>query len=143
MGSIQVSALERGLFCPVELDDPEDIPMWGTSRRSTSPTSGGSERHRTRGTRRRRCPIWQHRPPPRVPLARGGPANATAGPEPPRDKRLVLGDASTPRMRFSSSNGLGDVSTALWSVILSNPEKSGLAAIHSVAKEAILKGESR
>ena len=33
--------------------------------------------------------------------------------------------------------------TALWSVILSNPEKSGLAAIHSVAKEAILKGESR
>ena len=50
---------------------------------------------------------------------------------------------STPRMRFSSSNGLGDVSTALWSVILSNPEKSGLAAIHSVAKEAILKGESR
>ena len=60
-----------------------------------------------------------------------------------RDERLVLGDASTPRMRFSSSNGLGDVSTALWSVILSNPEKSGLAAIHSVAKEAILKGESR
>ena len=59
--------------------------------------------------------------------------------EPPRDERLVLGDASTPRMRFSSSNGLGDVSTALWSVILSNPEKSGLAAIHSVAKEAILK----
>ena len=53
--------------------------------------------------------------------------------EPPRDERLVL----------SSSNGLGDVSTALWSVILSNPEKSGLAAIHSVAKEAILKGESR
>ena len=49
----------------------------------------------------------------------------------------------TPCMRFSSSNGLGDVSTALWSVILSNPEKSGLAAIHSVAKEAILKGESR
>ena len=55
--------------------------------------------------------------------------------EPPRDERLVLGDAS-------SSNGLADVSTALWSVILSNPEKS-LAAIHSVAKEAILKGESR
>ena len=27
--------------------------------------------------------------------------------EPPRDERLVLGDASTPRMRFSSSNGLG------------------------------------
>ena len=63
--------------------------------------------------------------------------------EPPRDERLVLGDASTPRMRFSSSSGLGDVSTALWSVILSNPEKSGLAAIHSVAKEAILKGGSR
>ena len=40
-------------------------------------------------------------------------------------------------------NGLEDVSTALWSVILSNPEKSGLAAIHLVAKEAILKGESR
>ena len=38
--------------------------------------------------------------------------------EPCRDERLVLGDASTPRMRFSSSNGLGDVSTALWSVIL-------------------------
>ena len=63
--------------------------------------------------------------------------------EPPRNERPVLGDASTLRMRFSSSNGLGDVSTALWSVILSNPEKSGLAAIHSVAKEAILKGESR
>ena len=63
--------------------------------------------------------------------------------EPPRDERLVLGDASTPRMRFSSSNGLKDVSTALWSVILSNPEKSGLAAIHSVAMEAILKAESR
>ena len=63
--------------------------------------------------------------------------------EPPRDERLVLGDASAPRLRFSSSNGLGNVSTALWSVILSNPEKSGLAAIHSVAKEAILKGESR
>ena len=46
-------------------------------------------------------------------------------------ERLVLGDASTPRMRFSSSNGLEDVSTALWSIILSNPEKSGLAAIHS------------
>ena len=30
-------ALERGL------DDPKDIPTWGTSRRSTSPTSGGSE----------------------------------------------------------------------------------------------------
>ena len=27
--------------------------------------------------------------------------------EPPRDERLVLSDASTPRMRFSSSNGLG------------------------------------
>ena len=53
--------------------------------------------------------------------------------EPPRDERLVLGDVSTPRVRF----GLVDVSTALWSVILSNPEKSGLAAIHSVAKEAI------
>ena len=63
--------------------------------------------------------------------------------EPPTDERLVLGDASTPRMRFSSSNGLADVSTPLWSVILSNPEKSGLAAIHSVAKEAILKGGSR
>ena len=57
--------------------------------------------------------------------------------DPPKNERLVLGDASTPRMRFSSSNGLGDVSTALWSVILSNPEKSGLAAIHSVAKEAL------
>ena len=37
----------------------------------------------------------------------------------PRDERLVLGDASTPHMRFSSSNGLADVSTALWSVIMS------------------------
>ena len=36
--------------------------------------------------------------------------------EPPGDERLVFGDASTPRM---------------WSVILSNPEKSGLAAIRS------------
>ena len=43
--------------------------------------------------------------------------------EPFRDERLVLGDASTPRMRFSSSNGLADVSTALWSVILSDPEE--------------------
>ena len=33
--------------------------------------------------------------------------------EPPINERLVLGDASTPRLRFSSSNGLGDVSTAL------------------------------
>ena len=34
-----------------------------------SPTSGCSERRRTRGTRRhcwRRCPIWWHRPPPRI-----------------------------------------------------------------------------
>ena len=64
-------ALERGLFCS---------ECWGTSRRSTSPTSRGSERHRTRGTRRRcwkRCPIWRHRPLQRCHWPRGGPANAT------------------------------------------------------------------
>ena len=49
--------------------------------------------------------------------------------------RLVLGDASTPRLRFSSFYGMGDVSSALWTVILSNPEKSGLTAIQSVAKQ--------
>ena len=65
-------ALERG---PWSWMTPRTSPTWGTSRRSTSPTSGGSETHRTRGTRRRcwkRCPIWRHRPPPKLPLVLGG-----------------------------------------------------------------------
>ena len=73
-------ALERGLFCPLDLDDPEDIPNVA-SRRSMSPTSGDSASRRTHGTRRRcwrRCPIWRHRPPPKVPLLREKPANVTA-----------------------------------------------------------------
>ena len=34
-------ALERGLFCPLDWMTPRTSPTWGTSRRSTSPTSGG------------------------------------------------------------------------------------------------------
>ena len=59
--------------------------------------------------------------------------------EPPRDERLVFGDASAPRMRFSSSNGLGDVSTALWAVILATRRSQGWRP----STRWILKGESR
>ena len=81
-------ALERGLFCPLR-----------TSRRSTSPTSGGSERHRTRGTRMRcwkRCPIWRHRPPPRT-----GTSQCVLAP---------LGDEEAPR---GATDVWGDLEEAL------------------------------
>ena len=52
----------------------------------------------------------------------------------PRDEKLSLVGGLNPRMRFSVSNGLGDVSDTLWQVILSNPEKGALKNIHAVAQ---------
>ena len=41
------------------------------------------------------------------------------------------------RLRFSISNGLGNVSDAIWNIVLANPEKAGLEGIHHVADKHI------
>ena len=107
---------------------PRTSPTWGTSRRSTSPTSGGSERHRTRGTRRRcwkRCPIWRHRPPLRVLLALGGdqPMPRSAGAAMLRARLRISGWGTSLQMRkeavpFLESLGIPKPrSKAEWSYI--------------------------
>ena len=49
-------ALERGLFCPLELDDSEDIP-------NVEKYVPYIRRLREAQNPWRRCPIWRHRPP--------------------------------------------------------------------------------
>ena len=53
----------------------------------------------------------------------------------PRDERLDLVGGPQNRFRFSTSNGLGVVSEALWTTILGNEEVSSLKMIHQVAMQ--------
>ena len=53
---------------------------------------------------------------------------------PPRDERMEASGGQ--RLRFSSSNGMGQVGELLWGVILSNPEKPGLQKIQAAARAA-------
>ena len=53
----------------------------------------------------------------------------------PRDERLDLVGGPQNRLRFSTSNGLGVVSDALWTTILGNEEVSSLKMIHQVAMQ--------
>ena len=53
----------------------------------------------------------------------------------PRDERLDLVGGPQNRFRFSTSNGLGVVSDALWTTILGNEEMASLKMIHQVAMQ--------
>ena len=39
----------------------------------------------------------------------------------------------TQRLKFSCQNGLGNISNAIWSVLLSNPDVEGLRKINELA----------
>ena len=54
---------------------------------------------------------------------------------PLRDVPLKVDPNPVHRFRFSVSNGLGNVSDAIWSVVLANPEKAGLEGIHHLADQ--------
>ena len=54
---------------------------------------------------------------------------------PPRDERMEASGGA--RLRFSHTNGMGHVGELLWNIILSNPEKPGLAKIHGAAQKAV------
>ena len=54
---------------------------------------------------------------------------------PLRDVPLKVDPNPVHRLRFSVSNGLGNVSDAIWSVVLANPEKAGLEGIHHLADQ--------
>ena len=60
----------------------------------------------------------------------------------PRDERLTLVGGRANRIRFSSTNGLGPVSDAIWAVILKNEEINGLKVIQEVARTAAVRGEA-
>ena len=53
----------------------------------------------------------------------------------PRDERLDLVGGPQNRFRFSTSNGSGVVSDALWTTILGNEEMASLKMIHQVAMQ--------
>ena len=55
----------------------------------------------------------------------------------PRDERLELVGGKANRLRFSSTNGLGPTSDAIWNIILRNEEIQGLKVIKEVAKAAV------
>ena len=52
---------------------------------------------------------------------------------PLRDVPLKVDPNPVHRLRFSVSNGMGNISDAIWSVVLANPEKAGLEGIHHLA----------
>ena len=54
-------------------------------------------------------------------------------PIPLRDVPLKVGPNPVHRLRFSVSNGMGNISDAIWTVVLANPEKAGLEGIHRLA----------
>ena len=56
---------------------------------------------------------------------------------PLRDVPLKVDPNPVHRLRFSISNGLGNVSDAIWNIVLANPEKAGLEGIHHVADKHI------
>ena len=56
---------------------------------------------------------------------------------PLRDVSLKVDPNPVHRLRFSISNGLGQVSDAIWNIVLANPEKAGLEGIHHVADKHI------
>eukprot|EP00438_Fugacium_kawagutii_P012476 Skav236398 [mRNA] locus=scaffold1702:44549:45178:- [translate_table: standard] len=55
----------------------------------------------------------------------------------PRDERLQLVGGRTNRLRFSSTNGLGEVSNTIWQIILANHDKDGLKIIQEVARKQV------
>ena len=57
---------------------------------------------------------------------------------PLRDEALDLDPNVLERLRFSVRNDLGEVSNLLWTVLLSNPERDGLAKIHEAAARRVL-----
>ena len=52
---------------------------------------------------------------------------------PLRDAPLKVDPNPVHRLRFNVSNGMGNISDAIWSVVLANPEKAGLEGIHHLA----------
>ena len=56
---------------------------------------------------------------------------------PLRDVPLKVDPNPVHRLRLSISNGLGQVSDAIWNIVLANPEKAGLEGIHNVADKHI------
>eukprot|EP00435_Cladocopium_sp_Y103_P016515 s134_g4.t1 len=57
---------------------------------------------------------------------------------PPRDVALEVDADHTQRMMFSIQNGFGNISNAIWSVLLSNPELEGLKKINGIAAARVL-----
>ena len=55
----------------------------------------------------------------------------------PCDERLELVGGKANRLRFSSTNGMGPTSDAIWNIILRNEEIQGLKVIKEVAKAAV------
>ena len=77
-------ALERGLFCPLNLDDPDDIPNVGDIKKKVRPlhpeAQRGTEPVEPGGVAGRDARSGDTGPPQECHWPRGGPANATAGP---------------------------------------------------------------
>ena len=56
---------------------------------------------------------------------------------PPRDVALDVDPDHTQRFKFSCQNGNGNVSNAIWSVLLSNPDLEGLKKISELAARKV------
>ena len=56
---------------------------------------------------------------------------------PPRDVALEVDPDHTQRLKFSCQNGNGNVSNAIWSVLLSNPDLEGLKKISELAARKV------
>ena len=55
----------------------------------------------------------------------------------PRDVALEVDPDHTQRLKFSCQNGNGNVSNAIWSVLLSNPDLEGLQKINALAASRV------
>ena len=56
---------------------------------------------------------------------------------PPRDVALEVDPDHTQRLKFSCQNGNGNISNAIWSVLLSNPDLEGLKKISELAARKV------
>ena len=54
-------------------------------------------------------------------------------PQLPRDVALEVDKDHTQRLKFSCQNGLGNISNAIWSVLLSNPDLESFRKINELA----------
>jgi hypothetical protein len=55
----------------------------------------------------------------------------------PRDVALEVDKDHTQRLKFSCQNGHGNVSNAIWSMLLSNPDLEGLRKINELAANRV------